>query len=735
MLTFANLVLFYLTLAGTGRSERCPQFCICDNIKHSVTCVNKNLTRVPVTIPQLTNKLDIHGNNIKVIPGSAFLPIPYLTHLNMQKCNIETIEEGAFRGLGRLVYLNLGSNNIAFIYQESFDGLSFLQQLVLENNHIEEIKPGAFSQLGFLNLLNLGNNFLVYLPDMIFQGLHQIKWINLSNNTLNIVADQAFAGLPTLKRLSLDHNELQYLPNEALSKLSGVTRLDLGWNPLTFIGEEAVQMDSLKQVFLNDMALQDVSHNAFEKSPSLTLIDFQNNQLKMMQPMTGLKQIKKVNLKGNPIHCNCYMRPFKEWVDKSTIQANTVCSSPISFRGEHLESLRAIDLKCDSNISEVEEEQVPAPITSTEEFTSCPQNCVCRPDLLHVSCENKGHRKIPKGFPANTRLLDLQRNEFHTVPKNSFPDLKNLVSLHLQNCHIAELQSRAFLGMKKMIYLYLSNNKLSTINTAAFEGIPQLTYLYLDHNQFTKIPKGAFKFLPNLFALHLQYNSISFLSDDMMTGAEKLRWLCLTGNNINYVSPMALHATEELEKLHLDENVLSEVPTSALLNLPMLGELKLSKNPIKYIGNGAFLPVASSLQHLYLDNLGLEKISAGAFAGLGPGMRSLYLENNKLPNLPSMNNFTNLEVIDLGDNPFVCNCQLLPLHRWIEKLNLKVDATCELPANVHGQRVKDISFKTCLGWKEEKPKSTEHKVKTNKKPIKRSQKIPNTSKGMINKSR
>nr|XP_033790949.1 chondroadherin-like protein isoform X1 [Geotrypetes seraphini]XP_033790950.1 chondroadherin-like protein isoform X1 [Geotrypetes seraphini] len=719
MLTFANLGLFYLTLAGTGRSERCPRFCICDNIKHSVACVNKNLTQVPVTIPQLTNKLDIHDNNIEMIPGGAFRPIPYLTHLNMQKCKIESIEEGAFRGLGRLVYLNLAFNNIAFIYQESFDGLSFLQQLVLEKNRLEEIKPGAFSQLGFLNLLNLGDNFLVYLPDMIFQGLQQVKWICLSNNTLNIVADQAFVGLPTLKRLSLDHNELQYLPTEALSKLSGVIRLDLGWNPLTFIGEEAVQMDSLKQLFLNDMALQDVSHKAFEKSPSLSLIDFQNNQLKVMQPLTGLKQIKMVNLTGNPIHCNCYMRPFKEWADKSRIQANIVCSSPISFRGEHLESLRAIDLKCASNILEVEEDHVPAPTMSTEESTPCPQNCFCRPDLLHVSCENQGHHKIPKGFSANTHLLDLRWNKFHTVPKNSFSDMKNLVSLHLQNCHITKLQPGAFLGMRKMIYLYLSNNKISAINSAAFEGIPQLTYLYLDHNRFPKVPKEAFKLLPNLFALHLQYNSISFLSDDNMSGAEKLHWLYLTGNNIKYVAPLALCGIEGLEKLHLDENLLSEIPTSSLLNLPMLEELKLSKNPIKYIGNGTFLPLASSLQHLYLDNLGLEKIAAGAFAGIGPGIRRLYLENNKLPNLPSMNNFTRLEVINLDNNPFVCNCQLLPLRRWIDKLNLKVGATCELPANVHGQRVKDILFKTCLRWKKEKPKPTIQKVTNNKKLTKR----------------
>ncbi|XP_075792439.1 chondroadherin-like protein [Pelodiscus sinensis] len=721
------LLVSALFPARRAAAERCPRICICDNIKRHVMCLNKNLTDVPITIPQVTQKLDLRGNNIKVIPGGAFLPIPYLTHLNLQRCNLESIEEGAFRGLGRLIYLNLASNNIAFIYQESLDGLSSLQQLILEKNRLEEIKPGAFSQLGFLNFLNLGENFLVYLPDMVFQGLQLIKWLRLSHNALHVIATEAFAGLPALRRLSLDYNELQSLPTEALSRLSGTTRLDLGHNPITYISEEAIEMASLKQLFLDNMALQDVSHKAFVKSPLLHTLDLHNNQLQVLQPLTETTHLKKINLTGNPVVCSCYMRPFKEWMEKARVQADVPCASPDAFRGEQLELLRSVDMKCGGPALEAEPLPSPAAPRRKPEGdakTKCPEGCTCSPDFQHSNCENRGLRKIPRGFPTNTQLLDLRRNEFHSISKGSFPSLKKLVSLHLQSCKIMELQPGAFQGLQKLVYLYLSNNNITAIDKAVFDGAPQLSYLYLDHNGFTRVPRGAFSLLPNLFSLHLQHNSIRQLSDSDLAGAGQLRWVYLSGNRITRVSPRALSPAKMLEKLHLDENLLQEVPTGSLRGLPALSELKLSKNPIKCIGDGAFLPAAKSLQHLYLDSLGLEQVSARAFVGLGPRLKSLYLENNKINNVPDLRSFTGLEVINLRDIPFHCNCQLLPLRRWIDKLNLRVGATCGSPAEVRGQKVKlSAAFQSCPGWRTEKasrarPNMVKAKIKADSSPSK-----------------
>ncbi|CAH2329418.1 chondroadherin [Pelobates cultripes] len=685
-------ILLIICCMRLVESSRCPQTCICDNIRSSVICTNKNLTKVPASIPQFTKKLDLRSNDLKLIPGATFAFIPYLTYLNLQKCNIEMIQEGAFRGLGRLVYLNLGFNHIRFIYQESFDGLSSLQHLILEKNQLEEINPGAFSQLGFLNFLNLRDNFLVYLADMLFQGLQQVKWISLSNNMINVLANEAFAGLPNLRRLSLDHNELQYLPGEAFSRMSGLLKLELGWNPITFLGEEAVHMTSLKQLFLNNMALQDVSFRAFERSPQLSLIDLSNNQLRTIQVLTGMEKLNYLNMTGNAIRCDCHLSPFKEWADRLRLKVDLTCFGPGHIHGDHLDSLRAKDLKCDGH--NVEEDYIIS-VPQEKNQSLCPESCDCKTDVKHATCDNKGLQEIPKGFPDETILLDLHKNLFNSVPRHIFSNMKNVISLHLQNCQIRELKLGALSGMKSLVYLYLSNNLVSGINQAVFQDTPNLGYLYLDHNRFSKIPTGTFRYLPNLFSLHMQHNSIATLTNNNMYGAKKLHWVYLTGNNISHIAPTAFRNIQNLKKLHLDDNLLTKVPTEALKGNPSIEELKLSNNPIRYIGNGAFLPISRSLKHLYLNNMGLEKISGDGFTGLGRGFKSLYLENNKLSNLPNMKNFNRLEVINLANNPFQCDCQLLALHRWINTLNLKVGATCASPATLKGQKVRSASLPAC----------------------------------------
>ncbi|GAA6219971.1 chondroadherin-like protein [Lates japonicus] len=697
-----SLLLLCLPAAYTAK---CPQECVCDQIQLTVTCVNKNLTQVPPTVDEITVKLDLRGNDIQELPTGAFKHTPYLTHLSLQRCNIRRVKEGAFRGLGRLVFLNLANNNIEILYQESFDGLSSLKQLMIDRNRVEEIQPGAFSQLGFLNLLSITHNQLVYIPNMAFQGLQNIKWLRLSHNSLNYLDTEAFAGLFTLTRLSLDHNELQFFPTETMTRLPEVTRLDLSYNPMTYLGEDVVSMAKLTHLFLDHMSLQDMANTAVSKSPSLTHLDISYNQLRVVQPLSeGSPKVARLNLAGNPIYCNCYLRPLREWAIRSKVKLMGTCGGPGHLSGENLEAVHPAELRCQSQEAmlkaEFEEANrvTPPPTEEPENKVKCPANCVCEADTHHSSCENRGHTKVPRGFSPNTRLLDLRGNHFHYIPSNSFPGLPQVVSLHLQRCKIVEVEGGAFSGMKGLIYLYLSENELTSLSPDAFKGLPQLTYLHLEKNGFTAFPKGAFKLVPSLLALHLENNTITKLEPGVLSGAEGLRALYLTGNAITHVSPRALDQASDLDTLHLGGNKLKEVPTEALTKAGNLRDLRLSGNSIRWVGPNAFRPLERSLKELYLDNMGLEKMSQNSLAGLGPGLRSLFLEGNQLEEVPDLHPLTSLEVINLADNPLMCDCPLLPLRLWIEKVNLKVRATCANPPELRGRRVKDVHiFKACPG--------------------------------------
>uniref|UniRef100_A0A8D2ZYN5 Chondroadherin-like protein n=1 Tax=Scophthalmus maximus TaxID=52904 RepID=A0A8D2ZYN5_SCOMX len=705
---FSAAVLMLISAQSLpAEAGKCPRLCSCDGAKLTVACVGKNLTVVPPTIDEITVKLDLRNNNLQVLARGAFVPTPYLTHLNLQRCNIIKVKEGAFRSLNRLVSLNLAHNKIDILYQESFDGLSSLKELHLDHNRVEEIQPGAFTQLGFLNMLALTHNQLVYIPNMAFQGLQNIKWLRLSHNSLNNLAPEAFAGLFTLSRLSLDHNELQFFPTQTMTRLSEVTRLDMSHNPMTYLGEESVSMAKLTHLYLDHMSLQDLSDQALSRAPLLKHLDLGHNQLRYLEPLSGPKELDSLNLTGNPVYCNCYLRPLKEWASVGGVKLLGACAAPPHLSDEPLQAVAPLDLRCRSRLEVLTDEfegdnestGSSAPTAEPKQNVKCPVNCDCdvSVSVRHATCEGRGHTKVPRGFPAKTQLLDLRSNHFHYLPASSFPGAGQVVSLHLELCKIREIESGAFRGMRNLLYLYLSDNDLTSLDPGAFAGTPELTYLHLEGNHLTQFPGPALAVLPNLFVLHLEQNAISKLEPAglLSSVAPNLRELYLTNNSIAAISKGALDSAF-LGTLHLDANELKEVPTHALSGVPNLEVLNLSHNSIRSVGPNAFKPASQSLKRLYMDQMGMEKLSRNALAGLGAGLRSLTVRGNQLEELPELNPLTGLEVVGLQDNPLLCDCALLPLRRWMENVSLQVIATCGQPPELRGQMVRDVPvFKSC----------------------------------------
>uniref|UniRef100_UPI0037E98BBC chondroadherin-like protein n=1 Tax=Semicossyphus pulcher TaxID=241346 RepID=UPI0037E98BBC len=701
----AALVLLISALSSPTDAGKCPKMCSCDGAKLTVACISKNLTEVPPTVDEITLKLDLRNNNLRELPRGAFTHTPYLTHLNLQRCNIIIVSEGTFRTLGRVVSLNLAYNKIDVLYQESFDGLSSLKELHLDHNRIEEIQPGAFTQLGFLNMLGLTHNQLVYIPNMAFQGLNNIKWLRLSYNSLNNLAHEAFAGLFTLNRLSLDHNELQFFPTQTMNRLREVTRLDMSFNPMTYLGEESVSMAKLTHLYLDHMSLQDLSDQALSGAPQLSHLDLSHNQLRNLEPLLGPKELRSLNLTGNPSYCNCYMRPLRQWASVRRVKLLGACAGPPHLSDEPLQAVDPQKLRCRSRGETLKDEferedersESALPTAKPKPKVKCPANCDCDADAQHATCEGRGHTKVPQGFPTKTQLLDLRSNHFHYLPANSFRGSGQVVSLHLEFCKIHEIEGGAFQGMKKLYYLYLSDNDLTSLEPEAFAGAPELTYLHLEGNRLVQFPGSALKLLPSLFVLHLERNAISKVEPSGLLSSvtPKLRELYLTNNTITSVAKGALDSAY-LGILHLDSNQLTEMPTHALSEAASVEELSLSHNSIRWVGPNAFQPVSQSLKRLYMDQMGMEKMSQDALAGLGPGLRALTVRGNQLEELPDLSPLSGLEVVDLQDNPLLCDCSLLPLRRWIENITLEVIAICANPPEIRGQKVRDVKvFMSC----------------------------------------
>lgn len=103
-----------------------------------------------------------------------------------------------------------------------------------------------------------------------------------------------------------------FLFSLSTSRLPEVTRLDLSYNPMTYLGEESVSMAKVTHLFLDHMSLQELSSTAVSKCPGLVHLDISHNQLRVIQPFSeGSPKLARLNLAGNPISCNCYLRPLR----------------------------------------------------------------------------------------------------------------------------------------------------------------------------------------------------------------------------------------------------------------------------------------------------------------------------------------------------------------------------------------------------------------------------------------
>ncbi|XP_075034008.1 chondroadherin [Mixophyes fleayi] len=326
---------------------------------------------------------------------------------------------------------------------------------------------------------------------------------------------------------------------------------------------------------------------------------------------------------------------------------------------------------------------------------ACPTNCHCHGgDLQHVICYSAGLTKTPK-VSEQTRLLNLQKNNFPVLAPSSFKEIKGLVSLHLQHCQIREVSSGAFRGLKKLVYLYLSHNDISVIGAGAFDELSELTYLYMDHNKIIDLPKGLLSPLFNLFIFQLSSNKVRELKAGTFAGAKDLRWLYLSDNEITTLQPGSLDEVENLAIFHLDGNQLTSYPLTTISKLRVVEDFKISRNPIKVIPDFAFQSFGRYMESMSMDNMGVEKFSEKAFVGVTT-LKTLNIEGNKLTLLPANAPFSTLQNLTLANNPWQCSCQLAAVRRWMDSSRSRPDATCASPAQYRGQQLRDTgAFRGC----------------------------------------
>ncbi|XP_076822859.1 uncharacterized protein LOC143469160 [Clavelina lepadiformis] len=393
-------------------------------------------------------------------------------------------------------------------------------------------------------------------------------------------------------------------------------------------------------------------------------------------------------------------------------------------------------------------------IEATVRIRACPEHtggrgeCSCSAMDRSVSCKRLyglSHR-LPVGIPIQTKNLsvtyslvtklgpnafygctkletvDLSHNKIKDISPSAFEVPKHMKKLSLAFNHLRFLPGDTFMHLSMLNHLDLSGNKLIVLVPVNFAKLSSLKELILRNNPTMCIAPNAFANLTSMEVLEMSHIK-SGIYNELLYDSTNLKRLVIKHaeavdsipsaffrNNkkiqevhLGYLPSLNNHGLpdeiltdlKELETLTIKSCNFTSVPSRTLERVASnLRHLDLSHNPINSLQKDdlRFLEV---LETLNIRSTGLAYVSDWALAI--PTLSILDLSNNKLTGL-KRDVFGNcklyLKLAILGNNPWICDCDL----KWVVEAEFnhscEAQVVCEKPPAMHGKDIRHLNTST-----------------------------------------
>ena len=308
--------------------------------------------------------LDLSHNKLSSIPGTILLLKRLRKIILSYNSVLYYIHDQAFVSLNKLEEIDISHTILNTIAPEAFYGLeNSLKRLKLDHG---ELPYGPFSSLKTLRslrVLDISYNKIIEMHNTSFEGFHSLEELDISgqfdqeNRQRSFTfVDSMFRGVETtLKVLKIRHLGLEELPLSALSMLR-LRQLDASENKFVQVFEDFFAHISAQTIILTDMAINEISAEAFGCLRGVNIIFDRNNITNIsfindVDPCT----FNKLSFMGNPIHCDC---DVVELVFTNRVPDIVGACADKEFRGRNLQQLpntnKVMDLCDTSKLKKIE---------------------------------------------------------------------------------------------------------------------------------------------------------------------------------------------------------------------------------------------------------------------------------------------------------------------------------------------------------------------------------------------
>ncbi|XP_076160334.1 insulin like growth factor binding protein acid labile subunit convoluted [Ptiloglossa arizonensis] len=293
---------------------------------------SNNVTKPPWEALSTLSSLQylyMQDNQLTELGKSAFGRLPIVFELNLANNRIWNVSSRAFEGLLQLLTLNLTGNDLDHIPNGAFQGLVSLRTLDLSRNKLESLDNkthGLLDDCLSLERINLSRNKISFVTKKTFPNdpwiPYRLREIDLSYNTMPVLTYELTIGTKKVRSLNIAHNTINEIRRYVIGNLTAVQTLDLSYNEINDLSERDVFDPplNLTNLHLGHNHLTRVPLHKILPLPNLKVLDLESNEIEAFDDvfMKIIENGTELRYSGNPLHCDCYARPLKRWLNTHT---------------------------------------------------------------------------------------------------------------------------------------------------------------------------------------------------------------------------------------------------------------------------------------------------------------------------------------------------------------------------------------------------------------------------------